>query len=222
MAASMNGHSNGAPKRPTTWDEDEIKQGKANYPESMDVYEITTSPFNPTPGTGKTGLSPVPPNNYPFYNDDEMYRPNMQADGGQVSEWKPMYNPTPEQEEEDRQKAFDSGVPHGFVPPGNKYADMPTIRVMVRSDLHEDEEYGVHEREDGTFYGGPFFMDVPVKMRIEDLRIAIRDKCGIPPALLRLSYAGKTMLDSQRTMEHYGVTYWHKKFPHWPIVILRH
>jgi hypothetical protein len=27
----------------------------------------------------------VPPNNYPFYNDDEKYVPIMQADGGQLS-----------------------------------------------------------------------------------------------------------------------------------------
>lgn len=36
-------------------------------------------------GSGRTGFFPVPPNNYPFYNDDEKYVPIMQADGGQLS-----------------------------------------------------------------------------------------------------------------------------------------
>lgn len=42
-------------------------------------------PFPPSPGTGRTGYLAVPPNNYPFYNDDEKYVPVMQADGGQLS-----------------------------------------------------------------------------------------------------------------------------------------
>lgn len=37
------------------------------------------------PGTGRTGFLPVPPNNYPFYSDEEKYVPVMQADGGQLS-----------------------------------------------------------------------------------------------------------------------------------------
>lgn len=41
------------------------------------------SPF--VAGTGRTGYLPVPPNNYPFYNDNEKYIPVMQADGGQLS-----------------------------------------------------------------------------------------------------------------------------------------
>jgi hypothetical protein len=36
-------------------------------------------------GTGRTGYMTVPPNNYPFYNEDEKYVPVMQADGGQLS-----------------------------------------------------------------------------------------------------------------------------------------
>lgn len=44
------------------------------------------SPF-PTcnSGTGRTGYMAVPPNNYPFYSEDEKYVPIMQADGGQLS-----------------------------------------------------------------------------------------------------------------------------------------
>lgn len=137
----------------------------------------------------------MPPNNYPFYNDDEKYIPIMQADGGQLSgmalflfftrifqnppylglqyaveiatknqtacqlcstkvmlskntspmymflleasnahrsgkkysepinfifklfdcsaDWKPLYNPSAEQAEIDRQCAYESGIPHG-------------------------------------------------------------------------------------------------------------
>lgn len=71
------------------------------------------------------------------------------------------------------------------------------------------------------------------------------------PGLQRLSYAGKNFEDSARSLEQcvpscascdtmpmcsmrvawrsrggaarrYGVAYWHKKFPHWPLVIRRH
>lgn len=36
-------------------------------------------------GSGRTGYQSVPPNNYPFYDEDEKYVPVMQADGGQLS-----------------------------------------------------------------------------------------------------------------------------------------
>ena len=62
-----------------------------------------------------------------------------------------MYNPTPEQADIDRQKAYDTGVPHGYVPPGDKYAGHATVRLLVRSELHTDEEYG-----------GPFWIEVSV------------------------------------------------------------
>jgi len=68
-----------------------------------------------------------------------------------ASVWEPMYNPTPEQADIDRQKAYDTGVPHGYVPPGDKYAGHATVRLLVRSELHTDEEYG-----------GPFWIDVSV------------------------------------------------------------
>lgn len=34
--------------------------------------------------------------------------------------------------------------------------------------------------------------------------------------------AGKHLDDAQRTLEHYGVSYWHSKFPHWPLKIRKH
>jgi hypothetical protein len=42
------------------------------------------------------------------------------------------------------------------------------------------------------------------------------------PGLQRLSYAGKRLDDAQRTLEHYGIAYWHARFPHWPLVIRKH
>ena len=52
-----------------------------------------------------------------------------------VAVWEPMYNPTPEQAEKDRAKAYETGIPHGYVPPGDKYAGQETIRLQVKSDL---------------------------------------------------------------------------------------
>ena len=141
---------------------------------------------SPSAGTGRTGYVSVPPNNYPFYSEDEKYVPIVQADGGQLSgayawawgdgspgssvrgglglvrwssaqcivdwrldagtlvphssriaraEWKPMYNPTAEQAEKDRQAAYEAGVPHGFVAPGDKHAGQATITLPVLSEL---------------------------------------------------------------------------------------
>lgn len=41
-------------------------------------------------GTGKTGYMHVPPNPYPFYNEDERYLPLIQPDGGQMSGMTPQ------------------------------------------------------------------------------------------------------------------------------------
>jgi hypothetical protein len=46
-----------------------------------------------------------------------------------------MYHPTTEQAEADRKRAYETGVPHGFVAPGDKYKDLPTIDVLVVSEL---------------------------------------------------------------------------------------
>jgi hypothetical protein len=42
-------------------------------------------PLSATAGTGRTGFVPVGPNNYPFYSTDEIYKPVLQNDGGQLS-----------------------------------------------------------------------------------------------------------------------------------------
>jgi hypothetical protein len=47
----------------------------------------------------------------------------------------------------------------------------------------------------------------------------MQDVSGIIPALQKFSYAGKNLDDSQRTLEQYGIAYWNKKFPAWPLKI---
>lgn len=46
-----------------------------------------------------------------------------------------MYHPTPEQAEADRRAAYEAGVPHGFVAPGDAYKGLPTIKLWVMSEL---------------------------------------------------------------------------------------
>jgi len=206
---------------PAMWNKDEISQLRAEYPD-LEASMDAVSKYNPTPGTGRTGFINVPPNNYPFYNDDEKYIPVMQADGGQLSEWMPMYNPTNEQAEADRQKAYDTGIPHGFVSQGDKYKGLPTISLPVVSELHTPEEYGTKVDKNGRHSGGPFVLKVSPKMRVEELRKVIKDTCGIIPALQKFSYAGKNLDDSQRTLEQYGIAYWNAKFPGWPLKIRKY
>ena len=50
-------------------------------------------------------------------------------------DWKPLYQPSKEQEEEDRKRAYESGVPHGYVPRGFKYEGLPTIKINITSEL---------------------------------------------------------------------------------------
>lgn len=208
-----------APTRWTPEELDALKLSESAYEEAKEGVQVAKTKYNPTPGTGRTGYMPIPPNNYPFYNDDEKYVPVIQPDGGQLSDWKALYQPTKEQEDADRARAYETGVPHGYVPRGFKYEGMPTIDVVVRSELHDDGEYGANVDANGKHTGGPFTVSVSPKMTVEDLRLVIRDKGGILPGLQRLSYAGKKMEDCKRTLEHYGITYWHAKFPHWPITV---
>merc|ERR1711959_666978 len=151
--------------------------------------------------------------------DGEKYEPVVQPDGGQLSDWKPLYQPTKEEEEEDRKRAYETGVPHGYIPRGNRYQGMPTIKLHVQSEIHEDDEYGARVNQNGKHSGGPFVIQVSPKMTVEDLRLEIKDKGGIIPGMQKLAYAGKKLDDPKRTLEHYGVSYWHKKFPDWPITI---
>ncbi|WZN58590.1 ubiquitin-like domain-containing protein [Chloropicon roscoffensis] len=203
----------------TTWNQEEISSLRADYDELAHTKGDAVTKYNPTPGTGRTGYMAIPPNNYPFYNDDERYQPVVQPDGGQLSDWKPLYQPSQEQEAEDRRKAYESGVPHGYVPRGFRYEGMPTIKITVQSELHSSDEYGSKRDQNGRHSGGPFAIDVSPKMTVEDLRLVIKEKGGIIPGMQKLAYAGKKLDDPKRTLEHYGIAYWHAKFPDWPITV---
>jgi Ubiquitin family len=97
----------------------------------------------------------------------------------------------------------------------------PTV-PLLHPTQHDDDEYGATVTGEGRLKrhsGGPFTVTVSPKMRIDELRCVIRDVGGVLPALQRLSYAGKRLEDPVRTLEMYGIAYWHAKFPHWPIKI---
>ena len=84
-----------------------------------------------------------------------------------------MYHPTTEQADADRKRAYETGVPHGFVAPGDKYRGLPTIQLTVVSELHGNEEYGERVDGKGRHSGGPFVIAVSPKMRVEELRKVI-------------------------------------------------
>ena len=141
-----------------------------------------------------------------------------------------MYAPTKEQAEADRDAAFAAGVPFGSSPAkaaakgaaaSNASPPRPPLRLRVVSELHADDEYGPNTRPDGSRYGGEVVIELSPDERVEAVRLAVRDATGVPPALCRLSFAGTRLEDAQRTLGHYGVAYWHAKFPHWPLVITR-
>jgi len=154
------------------------------------------------------------------------YQPQRSADGGILSNWQPMYEPSTVKADADRLAAFEADVPHGAGGEGAaaspapvtsaaalaaKFgAQCPHASLLVVSELHRDEEYG-----------GPFWIKVPTKTRVHELRGVIAERCGVLPGLLRLSYAGKKFEDPERNLEHYGVKYWNAKFPDWPVIIRR-
>lgn len=71
---------------------------------------------------------------------------------------RPLYNPTPEQLEEDRKRAFESGVPHGLKSAaleGQVGRETP-LRLTVSSTFFKDDEFGIHQRQEPVG-GGPWF-----------------------------------------------------------------
>ena len=70
-----------------------------------------------------------------------------------MTEWTDPYEPTPEQEAADRQKAFEAGIPHGEYVYRQRYGNCPILSLLVISELHTDTEYG-----------GPFWIHVPSKI----------------------------------------------------------
>ena len=177
--------------------------------------DLAFSKYNNNPGTGGSGLTPtIPPNGgYDFYAEDEKYAPNVRAGGGTSSEWRPMYDPTREEYLKDKAEAVATGVPIGTVIESRVAATRrapTTLRVLVRSTLHVDAEYG-----------GPFWIDLRDDMRVDEVKKAIADRCGIMPGLMKLAYAGKKFDDNCRTLSQMGVRFWSKKFPDWPVTICR-
>lgn len=61
---------------------------------------------------------------------------------------------------------------------------------------------------------------MPADIQIDDLRVIIQEKGGVPVALQKLSFAGKRLADSNRTLKQFGVAYWHQRFPHWHLKLL--
>eukprot|EP00983_Pelagomonas_calceolata_P099789 1158499-Pelagomonas_calceolata.AAC.2 len=98
-----------------TWSTEELEQWKMPEADMHEGYRLKFSKFNPTPGSGHTGMHSVGPNNFPFYSECERYQPVIQGDGGQLSEWQEMYAPSKEQAEADRALAFEAGIPHGML-----------------------------------------------------------------------------------------------------------
>ena len=60
---------------------------------------------------------------------------------------------------------------------------MPTIKLHVQSEIHEDDEYGARVNQNGKHSGGPFVIQVSPKMTVEDLRLEIKVS---PPLILSL------------------------------------
>lgn len=174
--------------------------------------------------TSKTGIT-VPSNNYAFYkrfHEGIIYKQRIMDDKlGVMTEWKQPYKPTDEELIQDREEAYKKGIPHGVQPEGQSDFDKDLITLLVRSELHHDSEYGVQIGDDGKHYGGPGLVTFSLNMRIVDVHRVIQSKLGILPANQCLAFASKNFDDNQRTLEHYGVRFWHSKFPDWPLTIRR-
>eukprot|EP00958_Prasinococcus_capsulatus_P023052 scaffold3341_cov317-Prasinococcus_capsulatus_cf.AAC.1 len=110
---------------------------------------------------------------------------------------------------------------------------------------HQPHEYGIERTAEGGHTGGPFRIAVSPRMKVGEFKNLLRDACGILPGLMNLSFrgacmrdcvrgttgaayaarwvprAGTKLADNERRLEQYGVAYWHKLFPDWPIVLTR-
>lgn len=69
---------------------------------------------------------------------------------------------------------------------------MPTIKLHVQSEIHEDDEYGARVNQNGKHSGGPFVIQVSPKMTVEDLRLEIKVSAPLILSLcLRQSWVAK-------------------------------
>jgi hypothetical protein len=140
-----------------------------------------------------------------------------------------MYAPTKEQADADRDAAFAAGVPFGSAPraaadgassasaPSTAQARRRPLRLRITSELHS----GAADDCPAFAQPGGLWLDLDADGTVESVRLAVRDAAGVPPALCRLSFAGRRLDDARRTLGQFGVAFWHAKFPHWPLVIVR-
>lgn len=207
------------------------------YADSLGGTDLAAkpSPANPTPGTGATGHQPIPPNNYIFYamcHDDIIYRQRVMDDKlGYLTQWQEPYKPTADELKAAKEEAYRKGVPqesayHKNLDVAAEGAaddadDADTVNLLVRSELHFPGEYGTQVDEKGKHSGGPARVRLPLNLKIAEVHQVLHKKMGLLPAHQCLAFAGKNFEDNQRTLEHYGVRYWHRKFPDWPLTVRR-
>lgn len=187
--------------------------------------EAKITETNPTPGTGTTGQAPVPPNNYEFYarcHNDIIYKQRVMDDKlGFLSEWTTPYKPSDEELTAHKEDAYKRGVPHGLRSDGNDHDDGDMVTLLVRSELHHNSEYGTKVDANGKHHGGPGLVTLSLKMRIAEVFQVLKRELGLLPANQCLAFGARNLEDNQRTLEHYGVRYWHAKFPDWPLTVRR-
>ena len=147
----------------------------------------------------------------------------MEPDGSYMHDQRQEPERTPEELKELKRKAWERGVPismqESVLSAAERFMDDEKISLVVVSEMHKDDEYGIERREDGGHCGGPFRLKVSPKCTVRDLHLLIRDAAGIMPGLQKLAYRGVALDDPYRRLEQYGVAHWHAKFPDWPVVV---
>lgn len=171
----------------------------------------------------------MPPNNYVFYSrfhDGIIYKQRIMDDKlGYLSEWATPYKPSEEELARHKEEAYRRDVPYGLSPEDDcarsAGVDDDKVTLLVRSELHHDSEYGTDVDADGKHSGGPGHVTLSLKMRIAEVHQVLRRELGLLPAHQCLAFAAHNLEDNQRTLEQYGVRYWHAKFPDWPLTVRR-
>lgn len=160
-----------------------------------------------------------------FYGNNEKFHATLEEDGSYQMDQNAKHKPKLEGEAlaEAKRKAWARGVPiskqEDVLSAAERFADHDKISLVIVSEMHKESEYGIERTPEGGHCGGPFRLKVSPECTVRDLMLLIRDAAGIMPGLQKLSYRGVHMDDLYRRLEQYGVAYWHKKFPDWPITI---
>ena len=95
-------------------------------------------------GTGRTGYMAIPPNNYPFYNDDERYQLVVQPDGGQLDR-------SPYQPSRSRRRRTGGRPTNPACPTGTSLADSATRGCLPSEDGERAGESSVFLPPASTF-----------------------------------------------------------------------